>query len=88
MDEIERRLLELVAMGDSGAPGMVAGVVTPGEHPNAAGAKYEPLRVYLVDPADYATEDLYLDANEKELGRPLDYDEWEDQRTKYAKEWC
>ena len=88
MDEIERRLSALVGVSSSAAPGVVAGEVAPGGHSNAPALKYEPLRVYLVDPADYATEDLYLDATEKELGRPLDYDEWEDQRTKYAKEWC
>ena len=54
---------------------------------DAVASGHEMLREYLVDPANYATEDLYLDATEKELGRPLDYDEWEDQRTRYAKEW-
>ena len=49
---------------------------------------HHPLRSYLIDPATERTEELYLKAVEGELGRSLDYDEWEDQRTKWAKEWC
>lgn len=58
---------------------------------NALGASYEPpraiLREYVIDPAGYETEESFLSAVEAEIGRALEYDEWEDQRTKYAKEW-
>jgi len=54
---------------------------------NAVQSKYKPLRGYVADPAAHQTEENFLDAVEAEIGRPLDYDEWEDQRTKYAKEW-
>ena len=82
MDEIEQRL-NLLCDGGS-AP---EGIGTPENHQDAAGGKYEPLR-YHVDPAGYSTEDHYIEATESKLGRGLGYDEWEDARTQWAKEWA